>query len=212
MRYHIYKSSPKKALLIADSQARHLTFGNINILSVPGALTKDVSPFIPPPGKFDLIVLLIGGNDLYNGYHPSETSPNVVALRIADLAERVLNVTKKVFVIAVPPRFPTAHEQEFLQDHELIRHLAVNQKLEKLSKEARWKYRALSEHVYSVAHVSDRDNVHLNSEGISQIRVLLKTKVFYGDYSEQLASEGHPKVSECNRHSGCTCGSFFGRH
>ena len=103
MRYHIYKSSPKKALLIADSQARHLTFGNINILSLPGALTKDVSPFIPPPGKFDLIVLLIGGNDLYNGYHPSETSPNVVALRIADLAERVLNVTKKVFVIAVPP-------------------------------------------------------------------------------------------------------------
>ena len=73
------------------------------IYELPGASTHNVSPFIPPPGKFDLIVLLIGGNDLYDGYHPSETSSNVVALRIADLAEKVLNVTKKVFVIAVPP-------------------------------------------------------------------------------------------------------------
>ena len=37
MRYHIFKESVQRNLLIADSQAKYLDFANFNILSLPGA-------------------------------------------------------------------------------------------------------------------------------------------------------------------------------
>ena len=37
MRYHIAKTSPKKNLIIADSQLKDCTFPNFNIVSIPGA-------------------------------------------------------------------------------------------------------------------------------------------------------------------------------
>ena len=72
----------------------------------------------------------------------------------------------------------------------MIRHLAVNQRLANASKEARWNFRGLNEHVYSETHISDRDCVHLSEKGIDQIRVILKTKVFYEHYSIELEQQG----------------------
>ena len=47
-RYHVYRTSSTKTLLIADSQARNLEAGNLNILSLPGACVRHVYNFIPP--------------------------------------------------------------------------------------------------------------------------------------------------------------------
>ena len=64
-RYHVYRTSSTKTLLIADSQARNLEAGNLNILSLPGACVRHVYNFIPPKDIFDIIILFVGGNDLY---------------------------------------------------------------------------------------------------------------------------------------------------
>ena len=46
--FHIWRTVPTKSLLIADSQARHIDAGNLNILSLPGAGIKHVYDFLPP--------------------------------------------------------------------------------------------------------------------------------------------------------------------
>ena len=138
MRYHLFKTSPKKALQIADSQARYLTFGNINILLLPGATVNNVYQFVPPQGKYEIIVLFVGGNDLYSGYLPSVATPQEVFERIESLANTLITVAKKLYVIGITPRIPPETEIENFEDHELIRHLAVNQRLANASKQARW--------------------------------------------------------------------------
>ena len=139
---------------------------------------SNVYQFVPPQGKYEIIVLYDGGNDLYNGYHPSVATPQEVFERIESLGNTLITVAKKLYVIGISPGIPPKTEIESFEDHELIRHLAVNQRLANASKEARWNFRGLAEHVYSETHISDRDCVHLSEKGISQIRAILKTKVF----------------------------------
>ena len=103
MRYHLFRSSPKKSLFIADSQTRDLEFPNINILTLPGAKVNDVQRFIPPKGKYKLIAIFVGGNDFYNYCLPSESSVEQVVERICALADQLFLVTESVFVLAVPP-------------------------------------------------------------------------------------------------------------
>ena len=86
MRYHIFKESVQRNLLIADSQAKCLDFANFNILSLPGAKVHDVYNFIPRVGRFNIIVLFVGGNDLFQGKLPSKVSSEEVADKISDLA------------------------------------------------------------------------------------------------------------------------------
>ena len=85
-RFHIFKTAPTKTLLIADSQARHLKAGNLNIISLPGAKVRDVYNFIPPKNEFDLIILFVGGNDLFNYSEPSYTPAPQMANEIIALA------------------------------------------------------------------------------------------------------------------------------
>ena len=102
MRYHLFKSSSTNYLIIADSQVRHLSAGNFNILCVPGALIHNFYDFLPPPEKYDIIVLFVGGN---NCYEPKKESA-IPAVKIAnDLSELAINLKKrckKVFVIGIP--------------------------------------------------------------------------------------------------------------
>ena len=98
MRYHLSKSSPTRNLIFTNSKGRNLTFPNINILVVlPGAQNGDVRPFLPAKGRYDLIVLFIGGNDL-----PTDNA-QTVARNISDLALAAPEVALRVFVIAVLP-------------------------------------------------------------------------------------------------------------
>ena len=96
MRYHIFKESVRRNLLFADSQAKYLDFANFNILSLIGAKANDVYNFIPRVGRFDIIVLFVGGNDLFQGKSPFKVSSQEVADKISDLA----NVSKRQSVCA----------------------------------------------------------------------------------------------------------------
>ena len=104
MRYHIFKDSVQRNLLIADSQTKYLDFANFNILSLPGAKVHDVYRFIPRVSRFDIIVLFVGGNDLFQGKSPSKVSSEEVADKISDLANVLKSKADKVFVLGIPPR------------------------------------------------------------------------------------------------------------
>ena len=213
MRYHIFKESPNRSLLIADSQAKSLEFSNINILSLPGAKIEDIYRFVPHRGQYHKIVLFAGGNDLYNGYLPSSNSVDEVANRIINLANHLLTVCERVFVLGVPARYPPAPKRELIEDHELIRHLAVNRRIEKhaikVGRQNYWVFRGLSDQIYCESHVTERDHVHLSGPALSGLRTILKNRVLYEDYSERI-SWLTVKQYECSRATGCICGSFTG--
>ena len=192
MRFHIFKDSPIRSILIADSQARRLEFSIINILLLPGAQIQDLYRFVPAKGQYDKIVIFAGGNDLYNGYLPSTASVEEVTDRIVSLANHLLHVCERVFVLGIPARYPPEAERESIQDHDLIRHFAVNRKIEK-----------------QAVGFSERDQVHLNESALSGLRSILKKRVLYEDYSVSV-SERRPKTYECNRATGCLCGSYTG--
>ena len=103
-RYHIFKTSSSKNLLIADSQARHLEFPNTNILSLPGARIAAVRGFLPPKDKYTSIVLLIGRNDAFDGREPSTVPEKDIAIELAELAEELSRLAKQIFVIGIPHR------------------------------------------------------------------------------------------------------------
>ena len=140
MRFHIFKD----IFTSIYSQAKRLDFSNINILYWPGAQIRDLYRFVPAKDQYNKIVTFAGGNDLYNGYLPTTESVDDVAERIVKLTNKLLNVSERVCVIGIPARYPAESERELVQDHELIRHFAVNLKLEKKSAEARWVFRGLS--------------------------------------------------------------------
>ena len=126
MRYHLFKTSPSRNLIITESKGRNLTFPNLNILVLPGARVGDVRPFLPGKGGFDLIVLFIGGNDL-----PTDNT-RTVARNISDLAVAASEVALRVFVIAVPPRLDIPDQAK-----------ALNRLLED-NNDRRWLYRGIS--------------------------------------------------------------------
>ena len=103
-RYHVYRTSSTKTLLIADSQARNLKAGNLNILSLPGACVRHVYNFIPPKDIFDIIILFVGGNDLYFSKNPTTTPALQVAHEITDLANLLCDRAKVVYVLGIPER------------------------------------------------------------------------------------------------------------
>ena len=181
MRYHTFKTSNNKGLLVGDSQVRQLIYPEINILSLPGAGLKHAQNFIQPKGKYEKIAIFNGGNDLYNRYLPSNTPVQEVVDSICELANTLFEVTDNVFVFGIPPRFHPEQEIEQVkseyEDHDLLRHRSVNRKLHKLSEKYDWGFRGLADAIYSSAQISDNDNVHLNNKG--QVVSLLKNKVLY---------------------------------
>ena len=48
-------------LILSDSLLKKFRTTSFDVLSVPGARPKDLWDFIPPPDKFEKIVLFIGG-------------------------------------------------------------------------------------------------------------------------------------------------------
>ena len=74
MRYHLFKVSKSRNLIIADSQARELDIANFNVLSLPGARVRHVLQFRSQKGDYDIVVLFIGGNDLFCGNIHSHNS------------------------------------------------------------------------------------------------------------------------------------------
>ena len=162
-RYHIFKTSSPKNLLIADSQARHLEFPNTNILSLPGARIAAVRGFLPPKGKYNTIVLLIGGNDAFDGREPSTVPEEDIANELAELAEELSRLAKQIFVIGIP------HRSEYR-----FRSARVNREIQK--KKGNWKYRGVCEKIYS-AYQLGSDEIHSSPEGLKGIKSIIKNKI-----------------------------------
>ena len=211
MRYHTFKTSHNRSLLIGDSQVKRIIYPEVNILSLPGAKVEDVHRFLPAPGRYEVIALLIGGNNLYNGYLPSNSTIQEVVDEIVDLANTLFEFAEKIYVFGIPPRWPPESELEQFkakyQDHELFRHFTVNKRLSEESEKYLWSFRGISEAVWSRTQLSDNDSVHINDKGKGKIVSLIKNKVLY---TKKTASDNHPKEFECTRYTGCRCDSFSG--
>ena len=200
MRYHLFKSSKTKFILITDSQGRHFESGHLNLLSLPGATIKDVYHFVPPINQYCKIILFIGGNDLYNGCKPSDKTPIDIANQLIELANFLTERTKEVYLIGIPER-----------NENKQRSAAVNEILEKVSHRTRshkpsvnWKYRGISQHISGAKYFNPKDHLHLNECGRSNLHHLIKQKILYKDYNLMLNNSGHSKIYECKRNS-CTC-------
>ena len=61
MRYHLFKSSRSRSLLIADSQGKELDMTNFKVLSLPGACVRHVYNFIAIKDSYDTVVFSTGG-------------------------------------------------------------------------------------------------------------------------------------------------------
>ena len=102
MRFHIFRESVWRNLLIADFQAKYLDFANFNILSLPVAKNPDTYNFIPRAGRIHIIVIFIDRNYLFSNLIPSEVSAEEVANKINNLANVLKYRLEKVFLLGIP--------------------------------------------------------------------------------------------------------------
>ena len=141
MRFHKFKGSTARNIVLADSQLKHLRFPNANILSLPGARIRDLSEYYPSKGQYDRIVLCIGGNDLFKGFRQSTAEPYEVAKELALLADELVPLaSKQVYVIAIPTRGQDTANKK--------RAKATNDYLKDLAENSRWEYRGICCEIY----------------------------------------------------------------
>ena len=183
MRYHLFKVSKTRNLLISDSQGNGLDIANFNVLSLPGAKIEHVYNFIPKRNLYDIIVLFIGGNNLF-----ATTKKNLVR-QISDLANLLITKAKKVFVLGIPLR-----NSQPLQAKEVNSLLASCQE--------GWKFRGISRQVFGKKHLK-KDNVCLNSDGLRGITYILKGKILYNKYCPEIEEEGHLEIIVCSGFCKC---------
>ena len=115
---------------------------------------------------YDIIILFIGGNNLF------ATKSERLVRQMSDLANLLLTKAKRVFVLGIPPR-----NFQPLQEKDVTFSLASCQE--------GCKFRGISRQVFSNKH-SRKDNVHLNSYGLSGITFILKKRYFTSDIAQRL--------------------------
>ena len=192
-RFHTLRTSSSKYLLLADSQDRNIEFPNFNILSIPGSRIAQVQQFLPIKDKFNIIVVFIGGNDLYNDTLPSPLSEQQVVDELDFLGEQLCKLAKKVFILGIP------HRGSYRE-----RSSKTNKLLDNKNETSRnWKYRGVSEKIFSEIHLGD-DDVHLSKSGISGVKTILTKRVLYKNYSNKCNEEGHLDYFECP-FKNCNC-------
>ena len=103
-RYHIYKPTETKFLLIAEYQARELLADSRNILSHPVGSISDAYNFIDNDKQYQLIILFIGDNDLLSGSVPSYKPPSQLTQKLNSPASFLSRRTKFRFVLGIPKR------------------------------------------------------------------------------------------------------------
>ena len=133
MRYHLFKVSKTRNLVVSESQGKGLDIANFNVLSLPGAKIEHVYIFLPKKDLYDIIVLFIGGNNLF-----VTTSENLVR-QISDLANLLSTKAKKVFVLGIHLRNFQPHQAK-----EVNSLLAFCQE--------GWDFRGISKQVFSNKH------------------------------------------------------------
>ena len=194
MRYHFFKTSRTRNLVIGESQAKKLNVAIFNILSLPGTQVKHVYKFLPKKDICDTIDLFIGGNDLFSGKAQSNISASELVQEIFDLANLLLTRAKMVLVLGIPHR----HYQPELTKE-------VNALL--ASRLESWKFRGNSRQVYSDKHLR-KEKLHLTSDALNGIIHIFTGKILYNYYRLELELEGHPQGVACCKV--CECLSWTG--
>ena len=198
-RFHIFKTAPTKTLVIADSQARHLKAGNLNIISLPGAKVRDVYNFIPPKNEFDLIILFVGGNDLFNYSEPSYIPASQIANEIIALANFLSDKAKHVFVLGIPERDQNKERVE--EVNKILDKLAF--RVPKTNPKVAWKFRSVSTFISGLRYY-EKDKIHLNSDGLNNLKNCIKERILYKKYRKELHSKGHTSEIYCQTNQ-CSC-------
>ena len=192
-RFHTLRTSSSKNLLLTDSQARNIEFPNFNILSIPGARIAHAQQFLPIKDKFNIIVVFIGGNDLYSGTLPSSLSEQQLVDELDFLGEQLCKLAKKVFILGIH------HGGSYRERSSKTIKLLNN----KNRTSRNWKYCGVSKEIFSEIHLGDND-VHFSKSGISGVKTILKKRVMYKNYSNKCNEEGHLDYFECP-FKNCNC-------
>ena len=202
MKRHVYKKGATDILIIANSQLhiKHffLNSGILNSLSIPGGRIRNVYDFIPAEGRYETIILFIGGNDCFQkSASPSSREPRDIAGDLNDLANILTTRSNEVYNLGIPER----HQQP-------ERTKKVNDALLRLSVGANWKYRSLSKYIQT-RHISG-DDVHIDEEGLKNIKKLVKEKILRQKYDINLDNKGTSIVYKCGFENQrfCICGHY----
>ena len=168
-------------LILSDSLLKKFRTTSFDVLSVPGARPKDLWDFMPPPDKFEKIVLFIGGNALENfvsksGSFRSAEEPSQVAIEICDIAQALISRTKKVFVVGVPPRGTSELQSKVLQLNAELNSLC-GQRCSNII------FVGVSHYLYDLKHIS-KDLCHLESKAFAKVHKLLNEKVLKRKHSK----------------------------
>ena len=114
------------------------------------------------------------GEQLFQGTVPSTVTPEEVALKLSHLAETLVPSAKKVHIIDSTPRL-----------NYFNRTAAVNKILEVDSKKEPWLFRGSAKHIYDQKYLKC-DQVHLNSQALSSVKSILRTKFYTATTSQKL--------------------------
>ena len=175
-RFHIFKEAPTKYLFLADSQAGFLEAGNRNILSLPGASIRHLYDYNPPAGRFEIIILFIGGNDLFDGFELSSKTPQKIAQDLIELADFACQRTRSsVLVLGIHDR--DEHRERASVTNDIVKARA-ERKSPRFKQKSEWKYRTVSSFT-SGRRYFKLDKIHLNMDGFNNVKNQVKEKFLY---------------------------------
>ena len=198
-----WKTAPTKSLLIADSQARHIVAGSLNIPSFPGAGIKHFYEFLPTKDRFKLIIFFVGGSDFYDGFQPSSNPASKVANDIIEVANFLSERARKVFVLGIPEHDENKPSSKAVAD--VMEDTAARKHREK--PQVAWKFRSLSTYVSGQRYFR-KYKIHPKDDGLNNIKNLIKEKVMCKQYKRELHLAGNTQVNSCV----CPCASWNSSH
>ena len=213
MRYHIFRRAQTKVLMISDSQVKDLFTGNFSVLSLPGGQVAsrrsgrfpEVS-FVASPSteRCETFIIFIGGNNAFDNNIPTATPETLIAEQLKKLGDFTAVRCKKVYILGIPQRGTHCQRAD-----------EINKILTKVAKELKWKFLSLSKYIHfrhlKNHHHKEKAHVHLTSEGVNNIKKLIKEKILFKKYGKEFNNLGPERTFECDRDTGCLCGLYDGK-
>ena len=170
--------------MISDSQVKDLFIGNFSVLSLPGGQVKHSYDYLPSTERCEKFVIFISGNNAFDNNIPSATRATLIAEQLKELGNLTAERYKKVYILGIPQRGTHCQRAD-----------EINKISTKLAEESKWKFLSLSKNI-QFRHLKNH-HVHLTSEGVNNIKNLIKYKILFKKYSKQLKNLGPERTFEC---------------
>ena len=154
-KFHVFNRAPTSYLILAESRARFSRADNLKTLSLPVASFRDAYDFIPPEGRFEVIILFIRGNDLFVGFKPFSSTAQLTA-PAAFVCEKT---GSSVFVLGI-------HEQDENRSRATVTNGSLKPRAGNISTaqapQIEWRHLDIRS-CTSGRHCFKPDKIHLNS-------------------------------------------------